>query len=79
MKLKLFKEFSESLFSLDDIVDLIETGGLIRVKNIKNLPNHDESNPVKPISVDNDGLITISTDSGNFEVEMDNVIEILSD
>lgn len=77
MKLKLFKEFSESLFSLDDIVDLIETGGLIRVKNIKNLPDHNESDIVKPISVDDDGLITISTNSGEFEVEVNNVIEIL--
>lgn len=77
MKLKLFKEFSESLFSLDDIVDLIETGGLIRVKNIKNLPDHNESDTVKPISVDDDGLITISTNSGEFEVEVNNVIEIL--
>lgn len=78
MKLKLFKEFSESLFSLDDIVDLIETGGLIRVKNIKNLPDHNESDTVKPISVDDDGLITISTNSGEFEVEVNNVIEILN-
>jgi hypothetical protein len=70
--------FANSLFSLDDIVDLIETGGLIRVKNIKNLPDHNESDIVKPISVDDDGLITISTNSGEFEVEVNNVIEILN-
>lgn len=77
MKLKLFREFSKSTFSVDDIVKSIEGGDLIRVKNIKNLPDHDESNPVKPTSVDDDGLITISTDSGDFEVEIGNVIEIL--
>lgn len=77
MKLKLFKEFSESTFSVDDIVKSIEDGYLLKVKNIKNLPNHNESDPVKPVSVDDDGLITISTNFGDFEVEIDNVIEIL--
>lgn len=77
MKLKLFKEFSESTFSVDDIVKSIEDGYLLKVKNIKNLPDHNESDPVKPVSVDDDGLITISTNFGDFEVEIDNVIEIL--
>lgn len=77
MKLKLFREFSESTFSVDDIVKSIEAGDLLRVKNIKNLPDHDESDPVKPISVDDDGLVTISTDSGDFEVTIDNIKEIV--
>lgn len=77
MKLKLFKEFSESTFSVDDIIKSIEDGYLLKVKNIKNLPDHNESDPVKPVSVDDDGLITISTNFGDFEVEIDNVIEIL--
>jgi len=77
MKLKLFKEFSESTFSVDDIVKSIEDGYLLKVKNIKNLPDHNESDPVKPVSVDDDGLITISTNFGDFEVEINNVIEIL--
>jgi len=77
MKLKLFKEFTKSLFSIDDIIEAIEGGNLIRVNNIKNLPDHDREIPVKPVSIDEEGLVTISTDSGEFEVEIENVVEIV--
>lgn len=78
MKLKLFREFSNSKFSQEDIIGAIRSGKLLKVKNIKNLPTHNEEDLVKPLSVDEDGLITISTDSGDFEVEISNLIEIVS-
>ncbi len=74
--IKKFNEFSQSRFSVEDIIEAIKNGDWIRVKNIKNFPEHNEEDLVEPINVDNDGLVTVSTENGDYEVDLDNIIEI---
>jgi hypothetical protein len=76
MMIKKFNEFSQSRFSVEDIIEAIKNGDWIRVKNIKNFPEHNEEDLVEPINVDNDGLVTVSTENGDYEVDLDNIIEI---
>lgn len=74
--IKLFDQFEYSRFSEDDIISVIKNGDFIYVKNIKNLPDHEEENPVRPLDIDDDGLITIEVDGKDYEVNLKNVIKL---
>lgn len=72
-----FESFNNnSKVSIDDMVDCILNGGRIYVDTIKNLPNVDHKVPVNPLSVDEDGLITIEVDGSNYEVDIQNVTKV---
>lgn len=74
--IKTYEFYKTSLISVDDIIDCIKKDGLIYTNIIKNLPNHDKEEGINPIDVDNDGLITISFDGKEYEVELKNVKRI---
>ena len=73
--IKKFEQFT-SRFSEQDIIDAISNKDHIKVKNVKDLPDHDEENPVRPIDIDSDGLLTIEVDGRNYEVDLKNVTQI---
>lgn len=74
--IKLFDQFDYLRFSEDDIINVIKRKDYIYVKNIKNLPDHDEEDPVRPLDIDEDGLITIEVDGRNYEVKLKNVTKL---
>jgi hypothetical protein len=74
--IKKFENFDYSRFSEDDIINVIKSGDYIFVKNIKNLPDHKEDDPVRPLDIDEDGLISIEVNGRDYEVELKNVIKL---
>jgi hypothetical protein len=74
--IKLYEDFKVKNISIDDIVNCITGNGIIYSTIIKNLPEHDVEEPLKPVSVDEDGLITIERDGKEYEVELKYVKQI---
>lgn len=79
--IKLFEDFKSNneegnLITLDDIINCIKNNGVIYTTIIKNLPDNDPEEPLKPLSVDDDGLITIEYNDNEYEVDIKNVKNI---
>lgn len=79
--IKLFEDFKSNneegnLITLDDIINCIKNNGVIYATIIKNLPDNDPEEPLKPLSVDDDGLITIEYNDNEYEVDIKNVKNI---
>jgi len=74
--LKLFEDFKDSKVSVDDIIECIEKGGSIYAQIVKQYPDNDPENPIKPVNIDEDGSITVEIDGNHYEVELKDVDRI---
>ncbi len=71
--LKTFEGFKVNNIEHDDIVQSIKNGGRLYASSIKDLPDADPEESLVPVSVDNDGLITVLYDNSEYEVSLSNV------
>jgi len=81
MKIMLFENFKKNniegnLIKLEDIIECIEKNGFIYASIVNNLKNHDSENKITPVSVDNDGLITVNIQNKLYTVDIKNVKKI---
>lgn len=74
--LKSFEKFKFKNFTVEDIINCIKDGGFIYATIIKNLPGNNPNNPLNPVSIDNDGLITVEVDGSEYEVDLEDVDKI---
>ena len=79
--IKLFEDFKKnniegSLITEDDIRNCIKEGGLLYATIIKDFADNDPKEPLRPVSIDEDGLITVEYDSKEYEVSLKNVESI---
>lgn len=74
--IKLYEQFKVKNFSVQDVVDCITAGGIIYSEIVKDFPENDPDLPLNPVSVDDDGLITVEVDGKNFEVDLKDVKKI---
>jgi hypothetical protein len=79
--IKLYEDFKTnnqegSLITIDDIIDCIKNDGVIYATVISNLPDNDPNEQLKPVSVDDDGLVTIEYDGSEYEVKLENIEKI---
>ena len=79
--IKLFEDFKENnqdgtLISVDDMIKCIKSDGVIYTNIVKGLPNNNVDVPIKPISIDDDGLVTIEYDNKEYEVDLRNIKKI---
>ena len=79
--IKLYEDFKTnnqegSLITIDDIIDCIKNDGVIYATIIKNLPDNDPKEPLSPVSIDDDGLVTIEYDGSEYEIKLDNIEKI---
>ena len=74
--LKSFEKFKYKNFSLEDIRNCIKSKGFIWATIVKDLPQNDPESPINPVSVDDDGLITVEIDGLEYEVDIENVDKI---
>lgn len=82
--MKMIKKFEDfklnnrkgDLFTLDDIIDCIKKDGVIYSTIVKNYPGNDPDSPIKPVSVDNDGLITVDIEGMEYTVDLEDVEKI---
>jgi hypothetical protein len=79
--IKFFEDFKMNnqegdLITQDDVIKCIKNGGVIYTTIIKDLPDNDPDEAVKPISIDEDGLITIEYDGNEYNVQLKHVEKI---
>lgn len=75
-RLKLFEDFKVNSISQDDIINCIKKSGKIYATIVKDFPNNDPKEPLTPVSIDEDGLVTVEYDSSEYEVDLNNVERI---
>ena len=68
--IKLFEDFKIKNISVDYIINCINNGGVLYANIIKNFPDNDPEIPLNPVSVDNEGTVTVELDGNNYEVEL---------
>ena len=74
--LKFFEAFKYKNFTIEDIIDCIQSNGFIYATIVKDLPDNDPDMAINPMSVDDDGLITVEIDGSEYEVDLKNVDKI---
>lgn len=81
--IKLFEDFKfknnnedGDLITIDDILNCIKLNGVVYSKIIKNLPNNDPDEPLVPLDIDDDGIITIEFDNKEYEVNIKDITKI---
>lgn len=79
--IKFFEDFKQNneegtLITLDDVIKCIKEGGVVYATIINDLPNNDPEEPLRPLSVDDDGLVTIEYDNDEYEVDIKNIKKI---
>ena len=74
--LKLFEDFKQKNITIDDVVKCIYDGGVLYATIINDFTDNDPETPLNPLSVDEDGLVTVEIDGNNYEVELKNINKI---
>jgi len=79
--IKLFENFRKnnedgSLITLEDVINCIKNGGVVYATIIKDLPDNDPEESLRPVSVDNDGLVTIEYEGNEYEVDIKSIKKI---
>ena len=79
--LKIYEDFKKnnqegSLITADDVMKCIQAGGVLYATIIKEFADNDPIEPLKPVSIDDDGLVTIEYDGNEYEVSLKNIESI---
>lgn len=79
--IKYFEDFKQnneegSLITLNDIIKCIKGEGVVYATAIKDLPGIKEEEPLRPVSVDEDGLVTIEYDGNEYGIDLHNIKKI---
>ena len=79
--IKLFEDFKQnneegSLITQDDIIKCIKGEGVVYATAIKDLPGIEEEEPLRAVSVDEDGLVTIEYDGNEYGIDLRNIKKI---
>lgn len=84
--LKIYEDFKNnnregSLITIEDILKCITSGGVIYATIIKNFfgingVENDPKSPLKVVSIDDDGLITVEFEGRDYEVSIKDVESI---
>ena len=74
--LKLFENFKVKNITKDDVIDCIKRGGFLYATIIKDFPKNNPKDALKPVSIDDDGLITVEYEGKEYELDIKNVEKI---
>lgn len=75
-RIKLFEDFQKSKFSIEEIRKCIIEGGVIYATIINTYPDNEPEDPLEPLSIDDDGDITVNIDGSEHIVKLKNVEKI---
>ena len=78
--LKLFEDFKQNneegtLITQDDVINCIKKDGLIFTDIVHELPDN-PTDGVRPVDIDEDGLITVDIDGKEYTVDLQDVKKI---
>ena len=79
--LKLFEDFKKNneegtLITNDDIIKCIQHGGVVYATIVKNFPENDPEEPLKPVDIDEDGSVTVEFDNKEYCVDLKNIEKV---
>jgi hypothetical protein len=79
--IKLFEDFKNNneegtLITQDDIINCIKNNGVIYATIVHDFPDNNPEEPLKPVDIDEDGLITVEIDSKEYTVDLNDVEKI---
>jgi len=83
--IKTFENFIEDItneslkvknITSEDVIKSIKGGGRVFATIIKNFPENDPKEPLTPVSIDDDGLVTVQYDGKEYEVDLKNIEKI---
>lgn len=79
--IKLFENFKKNnqegtLITKEDVIECIKKNGLIYTNIIHNYPNNDPETGLKPVDIDNDGLITVEIENNEYTVDLEDLTKI---
>jgi hypothetical protein len=79
--IKLFEDFKQNneegnLITIDDIIKCIKEKGVIYATIIKEFTENEPKDPITPVDIDEDGLITVEIDGKEYYVDLENVEKI---
>lgn len=74
--IKCFEDFKLKNITVEDIIKCINNDGFIETDIIKDYPGK-INEPVRPISVDNDGEISVEIQSKMYSVDLQDVKKII--
>ena len=60
----------------DDIINCIKNRGLVFATIVHDLPDNDPKKGMRPIDIDQDGLITVEVDSKQYTIDLNDVEKI---
>ena len=73
--IRCFEDFKQNHITIEDISKCIKGDGFIETDIVKNYAK-ELTEPVRPVSVDDDGEITVEIDSQLYSVDIKNVKKI---
>jgi len=74
--LVLFETFKQKNITIEDIIKCIDNGGVIFADIVKDYPDNKPEEPLTPVSIDDDGLVTVDIDGETYEVDLQDINKI---
>ena len=79
--IKMFEDFKQnnqegSLLKQEDVIRCIEKGGQLFATIVQEIPDNDPEEPLKPVDIDEDGLIAVEQGSKIGYVKLEDVEKI---
>ena len=74
--LKLYEDFKLKNITQQDIRNCVMSRGFIFSDIVKGLPDNEPDKPLRPIDIDDDGLITVDLDGQEYLVDLDDVTKV---
>lgn len=72
----LFEDFNKTKFDVDEVRNCIKKGGVIYATIINEYPDNDPEEPLEPLSIDDDGDVTIEINGREHIVKLKNIEKI---
>ena len=73
--LKIFEDFKQNNITVEDIIKCIDNDGFLETDIVKDLPDNPDTS-IRPVSVEDNGEITVEIDGSLYEVDLKNVKKI---
>jgi hypothetical protein len=73
--LKVFEDFKQNNITIEDIIKCIDNDGFLETDIVKDLPDNPDTS-IRPVSVEDNGEITVEIDGSLYEVDLKNVKKI---
>ena len=79
--IKLFEDFKNNneegtLITQDDIIKCIKDNGVLYDTIVHDLPDNNPEEPLKPVDIDEDGLVTVEYDGNEYTVDLTDIEKI---